>query len=376
MDQQPPSIELSKSQPRQALPDFAATGDQQPKTPPAGQSEESTVTNAAAIYRQAFALYDALSKEEKGLLADWRTNADSSVEAKLCEELRPICDLMHQATAVTNCDWGVEPLMYDTKLPHLAPARAISRAAIWNAAHCRGNDTAAATDDVLLALHLGRSISSSALIGSLVDMAIQGTAGSYVAANLGSFRGAEGKRLSASFSDSVYEEEPSRAMEQEASVSDRLVAKLASTPADEFERKTSEFLSDIVEGVPPMDRTTALALLQQVADSRHVLARALASGSADEYEAWLQNSTELQESNPLAKVLAAYDKFVDKADRAAINRALVEAALAVEQEGPSVLQSHPDPATGQPFVYTETADGFELQSGFATNGVPLKMQFK
>jgi hypothetical protein len=55
---------------------------------------------------------------------------------------------------------------------------------------------------------------------------------------------------------------------------------------------------------------------------------------------------------------------------------MVVAALAVAQDGPSELQSHLDPSTGQPFVYTETADGFDLQSGFQTNGVPLKMQFK
>jgi hypothetical protein len=172
-------------------------------------------------------------------------------------------------------------------------------------------------------------------------------------------------------------------MEQEASASDRLVAKLASLPADEFEKQLSALVKDAQaaneagEGVPKMDRAMVLASLQQVADAERALAKVLASGSNDEYEAWLKKSAELQESNPLAKMfLSSYDKYVARADRAAINRAFVEAGLAVAQDGSSGLQSQLDPSTGQPFVYTETGDGFELQSGFKTNGVPLKMQFK
>lgn len=375
VDQQPQTIEPTKLEPRQAaLPDLPSS-DVPPAETPVSQPQESTATNAAALYRQAFALYDALSKDEKGLLVDWRTNVDASVEAELCEKMRPICNIMHQATAVTNCDWGIEPLTFDSRLPHLNPARGISRAAIWNAAHCRQNDASGASEDVLSTLQLGRSVSSSALIGSLVDVAIQGIAETYVAANIGLFRGAEGKRLSASFSDSIYEEEPSRAMEQEASMVENSVPKLVSMPPEELEKNLSQLLDG--QNVPEMDRAALLASFQQTADSQRALAKALASGSADEYEAWQQSSAELQNSNPVAKgFLAAYDRVVDKWERGAVNRALVVAGLAVAEEGASVLQSHPDPSNGQPFVYTETSDGFELQSGFKTNGVPLKMQFK
>jgi hypothetical protein len=374
--QEPPRTEPTKSLPLHASADF--TADAQPtEASPVNESEVSTMTNAAALYRQAFALYGVLSKDEKGILGDWQTNVDAAVEAELCEKMRPICDILHQATAVTNCDWGIEPLMYDTKLPHLSPARAISRAAIWNAAHCRGNDMTAATDDVLSTLHLGKSVSSSALIGSLVDMAIQAIAESYTSANIGLFRGADGQRLFVAFSNPAYEGEPSLAMEQEASIHERLMAKLASLPADEFDKTMSEVLRDIGKEAPPMDRAMVLASLQQIVDSQRTLANALASGSADEYEAWQQNSAEFKISNPLVEMFfGSYDKYVDRADRAAINRAFVEAGLAVAQAGPTALQSHPDPSNGQPFVYSETSDGFELQSSYQTNGVSLRMQFK
>jgi hypothetical protein len=340
--QEPPRTEPTKSLPRQTTPDFAAT-DNQPTEAPVSQPEESIVTNAATLYRQAFALYGALSKDEKGILGDWQTNVDSSVEAELCARMRPICDILHKATAVTNCDWGIEPLTFDTKLPHLSPARAVSRAAIWNAAHCRGNNVTTATDDVLSVLRLGKSVSHTAIIGCLVDMAIQGLARSYVTTNLDSLPGAEGQRLSAAFSDATYEAEPSLAMEQEAGMVDHLAVQLVSMPADEFEKNISQMLDG--ENAPKMDRATALANFQQVADLEHDLARVLASGSADKYEAWLKEATELQEVNPIAKALIPSPRFVERAQSAAVQRSMVVAALAVAQDGPSELQSHLDPST-------------------------------
>jgi hypothetical protein len=143
---------------------------------------------------------------------------------------------------VTNCDWGIEPLTYDTLLPHLNPARGISRAAIWNAAHCRQNDVAGVSEDILSTLRLGQSVSSSALIGSLVDVSIQGIAESYMSANIGMFRGSESQQLSVLLTDPAYEKVPSRAMEQEASIIDHFTGSLASMSEDEFEKNLSRLL--------------------------------------------------------------------------------------------------------------------------------------
>jgi hypothetical protein len=67
---------------------------------------------------------------------------------------------------------------------------------------------------------------------------------------------------------------------------------------------------------------------------------------------------------------------VAKVRAAEVNRALVVAGLAVAENGPDALAAHPDPSSGQPFVYTETADGFVLQSSHQLNGKPMTMQFK
>ncbi len=354
-----------------------------PAEPPVTQPQESPVTNAATLYRQAFALYDALSKEEKVMLADSRTNVDASVEAELCEKIRPICDLMHEATVVTNCDWGIEPLAIETELQFLSflsPSRACVGAAIWSANHCRKSDSTRATDDVLSALRLGKQVSQACIIGSLVDIGIQGIAAYGVASNLNSFRGVDGQRLAAAIGDAAYAEAPARAMEQDATMVDRFAARLATLPQAEFEKEIEKLTTALVGMRPPpkMDQAAAADALNQIADLQRELGKLLASGSEAEYEAWQRESDELQKSNPLAKLLlAALDGVVDKVQRAVITREMLIAALAVAETGTDALTTHPDPATGQPFIYTETADGFELQSGYqTTNGPPLKMQFK
>ncbi|MGO9609547.1 MAG: hypothetical protein ACLPT4_07915, partial [Verrucomicrobiia bacterium] len=344
--------------------------------------DDSAATNAAAIYRRAFDLFDQFSKDQKYILSDWSTNVDASVEAELCGKLRPISDLMRQATAVTNCDWGFDPINNDTKLPpYLNPSRNIARAALWNAAHCQSNDVAGATDDALSVLRLGQNISQGGPIGFLVGTALQGLVAAFVAQNVGSFGDADILRLTTAFNDPAYEEEASRAMEQEADMHDHYAAKLATMTAAEVEQEFSEGAKELaawVNGLPTnLDQATILAAYEQCIDSERQLAKTLASSSEDAYEAWQKEAAELQASNPLAKLLLENDEsFVNRAQIAAVNRTLVVAGLAVAQGGMDALQSYSDPASGQPFVYTETADGFELQSAYQVYGKPMTMQFK
>jgi hypothetical protein len=330
---------------------------------PTNQPSASAITNAADLYRQAFALYAALTNDEKNILRDWQTNVDAAVEVALCEKIRPICDLMHQASAVTNCDWGVD-LTTDTLLPYLGPARNIARAAIWSAAHCRTNDVTAATDDAMAVLKLGQQVSRGAMLGCLVDMALQRLAAAYVSQNLGSFQGADAQRLAAAFNDPTYQGALSRAMEQEAEIDEQQAAKQAATAA------ANGYSTNL-------DQIGIFAAYKQSIDSERQLAKALTSSSQEDFEAWQQSETELKSSSPLTKLMLSIDEnFLDHVQAAEVNRSLVVAGLAVAQGGTDALQSNPDPSSGQPFVYAETPDGFELRSTYQVNGKPMTMQFR
>ena len=337
----------------------------------------ATATNAAAVYRDAFDLYNTLSKEEQGILSDWRTNVDDAVTEKLCQKILAICDLMHTAAAVPNCDWGLDkPLTFETKLPHLGPARAIGRAAVWSAAHCRANDPSGATDDVVADLQLGRQLSrGSALIGLLVDLAMQNTALEYVAANSDQYRGAPGERVVAALDDPLDRMAWSQTMGQEVGAVENLIGKLNALPPDQ----AVQWLSKLFGGEPAASNIqwnpAVMSQLQQVVDFEQKWAQVLASSTEAEYQAVMRQYDELVASNPLAAALMPTDKLMDKAQRAAVNQALVLAGLAVAKDGLAALAAYVDPATGQPFIYRPVPGGFELQSNYIFNNQPLKVVF-
>ncbi len=156
----------------------------------------------------------------------------------------------------------------------------------------------------------------------------------------------------------------------------RLGDHLVSLPPDEFQKEMAEFAEWMLPP-PKIDQASARQALLEIAELERELGKILAAGSAEEYEAWLRKFDQIQESNSLVELLLPpLEAFVSRVQRAEVARAMVVTALGVAETGTEALAAHPDPATGEPFIYTETADGFELQSGYQTNGIPLKMQFR
>ena len=338
-------------------------------------------TNAAVIYGQAFALYNALSKEEKGLIVDWRTNVDAATEAELCEKLQPITDLMHQAAVVSNCDWGVEqPIMPSTRLPYLGPSRNLARAAVWNVAHCRKDDPSAAIDDLVATSQLGQNVTSPAiLIGHLVHMAIQGTVIDYVTEHASGLLSAGDTRLTDLLSDGNYgnyNEGLRGAFEQEADIHARECDWVAAMPPEEAMHELTQFLDNSSHQIQPSEMAQTIAYLRQVAELQGQYAQALGLPEA-EYRAWLANLDEAAKSNPFVEPLVTMlGGAVNRTQAMTVRTAMAEAGLAVLQDGPGALQTNPDPLTGKSFTYTQTADGFELQSTFQLSGKPVKLLFK
>src|ERR1017187_5582498 len=77
--QQPPAKVVAVTPRDHSVAPLFAPDEEVPHEAVTNQVAESAPsnTNGAAIYRQAFAMYDALTKEQKGLIMDWRTNVDA-----------------------------------------------------------------------------------------------------------------------------------------------------------------------------------------------------------------------------------------------------------------------------------------------------------
>jgi hypothetical protein len=71
----------------------------------------------------------------------------------------------------------------------------------------------------------------------------------------------------------------------------------------------------------------------------------------------------MRKSNPLAALmLPALPSALEYLDRADLRLALLQAAVAVVQEGPDAVKRFKDPMGDGPFEYKALPDGFELKS--------------
>jgi hypothetical protein len=334
-----------------------------------------TPTNAAVLYRQAFALYDALSTEQQDFILDPKTNIDSSARTELCEKIRPICDLMHQASVLADCDWGVGPLTYATKTTYRGQAHQAAKLVIWSATHCHSNGATATADDVLSVLQLGRRLSLAGESDCIIDMAMQHLVMSSIAPNLSSFGDFDRQRLAAALGNPAYDEAPHLAMEQELDMLENFATKLTS-PAE-----LEKVLTEVYDGrsIPEVNRDAALMWATQLTEFERDAVVALASPWSKESEALQRRYEELEahgHGTGIQWLLPDYDLLLRMTRLTALERAMVVAALSVVQGGSAALQNYPDPATGNPFTYTETSDGFELQSVYEANGRPVHLKFK
>ena len=331
-------------------------------------------TNAATVYRQAFAIFDALSKEQQYMVTDWRTNLDPSVAAELCEKIQPICDLVHQAAAATNCDWGLGPIKYTSLLPHLNPCRYLARTVVWSAAHCRTNDPSAAVDDLVSASRLGQNAAlTPVVVGHLVNLSIQQTVIDFATMQASTLAG--DSRLVQLLNGFNYYEELRRAIEQDADMSDRTADAIATISPEEIKQMVDAFQSSGVP-LPPMEPTQMSAYIRQKADLQRQYAQTLELPEA-EYRAWLTSQEAIRKTNPFAEqFLSIIETVLTRTQAMTVYSAMAVAGLAVTQDGTEALQSHPDPTTGQPFAYKQTPDGFELEYSFQFIGKSLKLSFK
>lgn len=341
----------------------ARLSETRPVLPPVATDTNAPPPNAADIYRKAFVLLDALSDDERKIVDSWENKVDPAVEAELCEKVMPIAVLAHEAAAVTNCDWGADNATVEGRMPLFNQARALARATVWHAAHCRQDDKNGVADDLEATVRAGQSVSRF-LIGHLVDTAIESKAMNYLAAHASALPGDVAARLIQLFGDGRYEESFFRALETEAEFASHFAERIEKPQQQQGDK------------VSPMAREQVAALVGEVAEWERDYVRAL-SLPEPEYQAWLNKLYSAQQTNPVLSLLwPALENVLEKTRVTVVQRAMISAGLALMQEAPNALENHLDPASGQAFVYRETGDGFELASTRQIDGKPVVMSFR
>ncbi|MBM4107073.1 MAG: hypothetical protein FJ257_12490 [Phycisphaerae bacterium] len=167
--------------------------------------QDAPPTNAAEIYRQAFAAWEALAAEDRetisNALGDPRTIVAAAPETTVAlDRAGRAIDLFLQASQVEGCDWGLDRSKgFALLLPHLAPMRELSRAAALSAVRdLAGGRSDAAIASLEAVSRSTRHLSADpVLVDSLVGGAILGLSSSAIesAIELGAIDAASAARL-------------------------------------------------------------------------------------------------------------------------------------------------------------------------------------
>ena len=211
------------------------------------------------------------------------------------------------------------------------------------------------------------------VVGHLVNLSIQQTVIDFATMQASTLAG--DSRLVQLLNGFNYDEELRRVIDQDAGMSDRTAAAIATMSPEEIKQMVDAFQSSGVQ-LPPMEPTQMSAYIRQKADLQRQYAQTLALPEAD-YHEWLTSLDAIRKTNPFAEqFLSVIETVLTRTQAIKVYSAMAVAGLSVTQDGPGALQSHLDPSTGQPFTYNQTADGFELESSFQLKGKSLKLPFK
>ena len=142
--------------------------------------------DAANLYKNAFALFDRLTEEEKQMIRKPREEVDAAKAAALFEKIRAILDLLRAARGADYCDWGQAPYTFETPMPQIGKAVDLGKLGLWAAAYQFPTDPVAALDTLADRAVLGHHIGDT-LIGVVVQTAFESGAHELVLQHAGSF---------------------------------------------------------------------------------------------------------------------------------------------------------------------------------------------
>jgi hypothetical protein len=347
--------------------------------------------NAALKYWQAFATLPRLSGAEgQKLIAECLTMPLDAHARQVVTSSEHALALLHQGASLRNCDWGISyEEGYYTRVPHGPAARVLCSVACLRARiRFQEGKKAQAIDDIVAAMTLARHVTQDGtlvvvLLGSSIEPSITET----LARHLPTLDASMIKDLITRIHALPPGGSPAKAMKSEQRDMDWFVRQVQS--AKDLDQLLS-LLSLVAasEGQGPQRQEQARALLKECGGTAEGVAKALdeirpcfdqmakmLELPLDQFDNECKREESKRAGNPLFnKLFGSFPKIRRSQARTEVRRALLEAALAVQLDGPDGLKKVPDPVSSGPFEYVAFDGGFELRSKLAqSDGKPVTL---
>jgi hypothetical protein len=336
--------------------------------------------NAALKYWQAFATLPKFTDAENKKLGEALSTPLDDAARKILANAEYSLQMMHHGAAQSRCEWGMghEEGIY-TRLPQAEAARVLSSLISLRArSRCEAGQSAAAVDDIVAGMTLGRHSSLTGtnimlLTGYAVEHQMIETL-ALCLPKLDARMIAELKKRLAALPSGMT---PSEAMaSEEQYFLDWFVGIVKKAKDKENLLALLAFVNQEPEVKPGGSPDRARAFVEECggtpegvlrraeetrASYRHV-AKILAL-PMNQFEKEFELEAKKQAGNPVFKVFFPAMVNVRRAQaRMDVRRALLAAALAASQDGRAALKDYPDPVIGGDFEYVPMDGGFELRS--------------
>jgi hypothetical protein len=311
--------------------------------------------NAATFYRQAA---DLLPKEKEDVqrYAQWQVDSSQG----LIDRCKPAMDAFRRGAWMNSCDWQIDPskglnIKSDAPWPDVRPL--VYAVALTAHHELINNDSENGTDDAVALMRFARH----AQMKTNFICRLLGDGSEHLAIEVLSYHLGNMARRSVSHLKQEIERLPApQSLTETLAVEKRLVqAKFA-----EAEASTN---GSVALGLMKLNET-------DVANSFDEAAKILSLPLDQFPSAWQRFKEKLGPGSLSLKLIGALDRVRSEDESIIVHRALLLAAIAVRLDGKQSLAKYLDPASGQPFEYSESNGGFALRSSYAINGQKISLR--
>jgi hypothetical protein len=270
------------------------------------------------------------------------------------------------------------PLSFSTPLPQMNLVMKLGQVAQWSAGYqFLSSDPEPAVSDLATLSSLGQSVGNQALIGFLVDASVNQMAVNMVRENAAGLSPEATVQALEMFRAQEWNRDIKAAVEAESDLVATLAEQFSDAQSgDQALKKLNTLLQ--TSGSTELADSDAASIQAQNQWYQQVLKDYASKVFAPdaEFNAWWADIPKQAVGSPLAAMaLPSLNRTRNGYQAAVVNNSMIQAGLLILQNGPDQLALQPDPTTGKPFTYVQTATGFQLSSTFQSKGKPLTMSF-
>jgi hypothetical protein len=323
--------------------------------------------NAADLYKNAFVLYQALSPEEKEMLNHPKEEVDEDKAEALFQKIQPILALLHEAANADYCDWCMGSMKFDQPTTHVIKGVQLGKLSLWAAGFQFPTNPEAALDALADQNELGRSIGGYGMVGILTEASLERGATQLIRQNSAAITPALAAQFKEMLQSSTMEKDAPRAMAAELEGFNAQIQKLEA-PGSGNNDAEGDAQKQLIQD--PVSQPK----IEQARQAEMEFPKMLQATDA-EFELWMDGIKNASADNPFLMVMDVFRSVRNRLREATIERTMLGAGIDVMQNGPAQVGAFMEPGSQTPFIYRQTADGFELQSRAQFKGKPIILHF-